>query len=57
MIFRGYLNAILKHNYIYDLLTIVAIIVILSIFEKLFNYFRDRVTTRFKLKVNTNIKI
>lgn len=56
MIFRGYLNAILKHNYIYDLLTIVAIIVILSIFEKLFNYFRDRVTTRFKLKVNTNIK-
>lgn len=51
-----YLNAILKHNYIFDLLTIVVIIVVLNILEKLFKYFRDRITTKFKLKINTNIK-
>lgn len=51
-----YLNAIFKHNYIYDLLIIASIIVLLNIGEKLLNYFRDRVTTKFKLKINMNLK-
>ncbi len=52
-----YLNLIFKHNYIYDLLCVAIIIVMLNLIEKLLNYFRDRATTKFKLKVNVNIKM
>lgn len=51
-----YINMILKNNYIYDLLIIATIIIALTFLQKLLNYFRDRVTTKFKLKINTNIK-
>ena len=40
----------------YDLLIIAIIILVLNLIEKLLNYFRDRATTKFKLKINTNIK-
>ncbi len=51
-----YLNIIFKQNYIYDLFNITIIIVILNLIQKLLNYFRDRLTTRFKLKINVNIR-
>lgn len=51
-----YINMILRNNYIYDLLIIATIIIALTFLQKLLNYFRDRVTTKFKLKINTNIK-
>lgn len=51
-----YLNKIVKHNYIYDLLIIVSIIIVLNFIEKLLSYCRDRVTTKFKLKININLK-
>lgn len=51
-----YLNTIFKQNYMYDLLIIAIIILVLNLIEKLLNYFRDRATTKFKLKINTNIK-
>lgn len=51
-----YLNKIIKNNYIYNLLIIVCIIIALNFIEKLLKYYRDRVTTKFKLKINTNLK-
>lgn len=51
-----YLNIIFNQNYIHDLLIITIIIVILNLIQKLLNYFRDRLTTRFKLKINVNIR-
>lgn len=51
-----YLNMLFKQNYIQDLLIISIIIVILNLIEKLFKYFRDRITTKFKLKININLK-
>lgn len=51
-----YLNKILRNNYIYNLLIIISLIIILNVIEKLLKYFRDRVTTKFKLKINTNLK-
>lgn len=51
-----YLNKIFKHNYIFDLLIIASIIIVLNFTEKLLKYFRDRVTTKFKLKININLK-
>ena len=51
-----YLNKILQNNYIYDLLIIAGIIIVLNLIEKLLNYCRDRITTKFKLKININLK-
>lgn len=51
-----YLNKIIKNNYIYNLLIIVCIIIALNFIEKLLKYYRDRVTAKFKLKINTNLK-
>ena len=51
-----YLNIIFNQNYIHDLLIMASIIVLLNLLEKLLNYFRDRVTTKFKLKININLK-
>lgn len=51
-----YFNIVFKHKYTYDLLVISIIIVVLNLAENLLKYFRDRVTTKFKLKINTNIK-
>lgn len=50
------LNNLFKCDYIYDLTIITVVIVLLNLFEKLFKYIRDRITTRFKLKININIK-
>lgn len=51
-----YINKIMKHNYIFDLLIISIIIICLNLIEKLLNYFRKRITTKFELKINTNLK-
>lgn len=52
----AYINKIFKHNYISDLLIIAIIIIALNLTEKLLKYFRDIVTTKFKLKININLK-
>ena len=51
-----YFNIIFKHNYIHDLLIIAIIIVALNLSQNILNYFRDIVTTRFKTKININLK-
>lgn len=51
-----YINSIFTYNYTYDLLIIVLIIVIFNLTQKLLNYFRNRITTKFKLKINVNLK-
>lgn len=51
-----YLNKLFKHNYISDLFIIAIIIIILNLLEKLLNFFRNRITTKFKLKININLK-
>lgn len=51
-----YINSIFTHNYTYDLLIIVLIIIIFNLTQKLLNYFRNRITTKFKLKINVNLK-
>ena len=52
----NYLNIMLNQNYLHDLLIIVIIVIVLNLIEKLLSYFRDRITTKFKLKINTNLK-
>lgn len=53
-------NIILKYIDIslvlHDLLMISIAIIILNLLKNLLNYFRDRITTKFKLKINVNIK-
>ncbi len=51
-----YINKIFNHNYKYDLLIIAIIIISFNIVQKLLNYFRNRTTTKFKLKINVNLK-
>ena len=51
-----YMMKIFKQNYIYDLFIIAFSIILLNFTEKLLKYFRDRVTTKFKLKININLK-
>lgn len=51
-----YIELIFKYNYIYNLLIIAIIIIGLNFLERLLNYFRDRITTKFKLKININLK-
>lgn len=51
-----FINQILKHDFMYDILIIAIIIIIFNFSQKLLNYFRDRITTKFKLKINTNLK-
>lgn len=41
---------------LYDLSKVSFIIIVLSLIKNILNYFRDRVTTHFKLKINVNIK-
>ena len=51
-----YIKIIFNQNYLHDLLIIVIIVIVLNLIEKLLKYFRDRTTTKFKLKINTNLK-
>ena len=51
-----YINIILKHNYISDLLIIAILIILLNVISMLLNYFRYRITTKLKLKININLK-
>ena len=51
-----YISIIFKQNYIYDLIVSAVIIICLNLIAKLLNYLRDRITTKFKLKVNINLK-
>ena len=51
-----HIKIILKNNYIYDLLIIAIMLIILNFLSMILNYFRDRVTTKLKLKININLK-
>ena len=51
-----YINKLMKHNYKTDLLIISSIIILLNLMEKVLRYFRSRITTKFKLKININLK-
>ena len=51
-----YISIFFKHNYIYDLIVSAVIIICLNLIAKLLNYVRDRSTTKFKLKININLK-
>ena len=50
------LKKILTNNYIYDLLIISAIIISINLLILVVSYLRDVVTTKFKLKINRNVK-
>lgn len=50
------LNAVFTHDYSKDLGIVAIVIIGLNLAEKLLNYFRNRVTTKFKLKININLK-
>ena len=47
---------IFTHNYINDLLIIVGFIVAFNLIQKVLSYCRNRLTTKFKLKININLK-
>lgn len=51
-----YINTIFTQNYLYNLSIIAIIIIALNFTVKLLNYFRDRITTKFKLRININLK-
>ena len=51
-----YYNKIFNYNYISNLLIITIIIILLNLLEKLLSYFRDRITTKFRLTININLK-
>lgn len=51
-----YISSILKSNYIYNLSVFAIIIVSLNFMYMILNYIRDRITTKFKLKINCNLK-
>ena len=51
-----YVNAIFKHSYIHDLFIIAIMIICFNFIQKLLNYFRNRITTKFKLEINVNLK-
>lgn len=51
-----YIDIFLKHNYIYDLAFFAIIIINLNFIYSMLNYFRDRITTKLKIKINTNLK-
>ena len=51
-----YINKIFTHNYINDLLIIVGFIVAFNLIQKVLSYCRNRLTTKFKLKININLK-
>lgn len=51
-----YIDIILAHNYMHDLLFFVSVIIILNFLSMLLKYFRNRITTKLKIKINTNLK-
>ena len=51
-----YTRNILNHNYVHDLLVFAIIIILLNFVNMIVNYIRDRVTTKFQLKININLK-
>lgn len=51
-----YIKLILKSSYVYDLLIIAVIIISLNFLYMILNYLRNRITTKFKLKININLK-
>lgn len=48
---------ILTNNYIYDLLIISAIIIAINILLMIVSYLRNIITSKFKLKINSNVKL
>lgn len=53
----NHIRTILNNNYVHDLLIFAVIIIALNFIYVLSNYIRDRATTKFKLKINTNLKV
>lgn len=51
-----YINIVFKNDYKYDLFIIASIMICFNIVQKLLSYSRNRITTKFKLKINTNLK-
>lgn len=52
-----FLKSILTSNYIYDLLIISAIIVVINFILMIVSYLRNIITSKLKLKINTNVKL
>ncbi len=52
-----YLYGILNNNYVHDLLVFAVIIIFFNFVQMIINYLRDRITTKFKLKINSNLKL
>lgn len=52
-----YIKVILKNNYMHDLLIFALIIILLNFINMIINYLRDRVTTKFKLRITSNLKL
>lgn len=52
-----YIKVILKNNYMYDLLIFALIVILLNFINMIINYLRERVTTKFKLRITSNLKL
>ena len=52
-----YIKNILNNNYMHDLVIFVLIIILLNFINMIINYLRDRITTKFKLKIINNLKL
>ena len=51
------LKGILTKNYIYDLLIISTIVILINSILMIMSYFRNVITSKFKLKINSNVKL
>ncbi len=52
----SFLKYVLTNNYIYDLLVLSVIIILINLLIAVVSYLRNIVTSKFKLKINTNVK-
>ena len=53
----NYTEKLLNNNYIHDLFVFATIIIIINLIKMILNYLRDRITTKFKLKIHYNLKL
>lgn len=51
-----HINSVLNGNYIHDLIVFTIVLILLNFLYMIVNYIRDRITTKFKLKINFNLK-
>lgn len=52
-----YIKYILNDNYMHNLLVFALIIILLNFINMFINYLRDRITTKFKLTITSNLKL